>query len=96
MITVFFIKLVKIKCKSKLSNSFQCNFTSSVEARGRPLVQYPHDLPRLPGLDPGGGEVLLYPEDLVHHVSLRLTHTGEHAALGRINNLLSKLIKTIS
>ena len=72
-----------------LSISSGLSFES--EARCRPLVQYPDHLPRLLGLDPGGGEVLLYPEDLVHHLSLRLAHAGKHAAFGRINNLLSKI-----
>ena len=79
--------IVKIKCKSKLSNSFQCNFTSSVEARGRPLVQYPHDLPRLPGLDPGGGKILFVLEDLLDHVCFGPTHAGEHTAVSRVDNL---------
>ena len=83
-----------VKFITDLSISSALSFES--EARRRPLVQYPDHLPRLLGLDPGGGEVLLYPEDLVDHVSLGLAHTGKHAAFGGINNLLNKLIKTIS
>ena len=66
---------------------------SSCEARCRPLVQYPYHLTRLLGLHPGGGEVLLYPQDLVDHVSLGLANTGEHTACGRINNLFNKDFK---